>query len=359
MPDVISWEVASRVAKSVAGYYPQPPRSEIQSLESDLLSIFPEAEAQVAGATGLSVPGKATPLVMTRSEWAQANILSFKSTLTPILDQLAEKLPRWRMSNVSAGIAGVQLGAILGWFSSKVLGQFDVILADAGTEPNQDQVYFVAPNIISIEMKYGFDQKQFRHWIALHELTHRAQFNGVAWMRDYFKGLVQDSISFANPDPAAFMASLKKVYDKIREGKNPLDENGPIGIFASPEQMVTLNKITGLMSLLEGHGDVVMNRAGAIDILESVRFAEVFERRRNSRRGAAKLISQLFGTEAKMRQYHEGAKFVYRVEEVGGADLFQKIWERPENLPDIAEIRDPDLWIERLGTKSAGGILDI
>jgi len=59
-----------------------------------------------------------------------------------------------------------------------------------------------------------------------------------------------------------------------------------------------------------------------------------------------------------MRQYQEGAKFVHKVEEVGGAELFQKVWERPESLPDIAEIRDPDLWIERLST-TRGHILDV
>lgn len=359
MPDVISWEIASRVAKSVAGYFPEPPRSEVEKLESDLLSVFSDAEAQVAAATGLTVSGSARPLVMTRSEWAQANILSFKATLAPVLDQLAERLPRWRISNVSAGMAGVQLGAILGWFSSKVLGQFDVILADASGNLDEGQVYFVAPNIIGIEMKYGFDQKQFRHWIALHELTHRAQFNGVPWMRDYFRSLVQESISLANPDPSAFLAAVRKVFDEIREGRNPLDENGPIGIFASPEQMVVLNKMTGLMSLLEGHGDVVMNRAGANDILESVRFSEVFAKRRSSQRGVAKLISQLLGTEAKMRQYQEGAKFVTTVEEAGGTELFQRVWERPENLPDIAEIREPALWIERLSAKSVGGTAEI
>ncbi|NNN19705.1 MAG: hypothetical protein HKL84_07625 [Acidimicrobiaceae bacterium] len=352
MPDVISWEVASRVAKSVAGYFPEPPKSEIESLELDLISVFSQAQLQVANATGLNVAGSATPLVMTRSEWAEANILSFRTTLTPLLEQMSEKLPRWRMSSVSSAVAGVQLGAILGWFSSKVLGQFDVILADASGDFDDDKVYFVAPNIIGVEMKYGFDQKQFRHWIALHELTHRAQFNGVEWMRGYFKALLDDAISFANPDPSAFFAALKKVFDEIREGRNPLGELGPIGFFATPEQMGSLNKITGLMSLLEGHGDVVMNRAGANDILESVRFEEVFSQRRNSQRGLAKLVSQLFGIDAKMRQYQDGAKFVHRVEEVGGAGLFNRVWEHSENLPDISEIRDPALWITRLGARS-------
>ena len=48
MPDVISWDVASQIAKNVAGYFPEAPRSEIHSLEADLISVSPEAESEVA-----------------------------------------------------------------------------------------------------------------------------------------------------------------------------------------------------------------------------------------------------------------------------------------------------------------------
>ncbi|MCL5077220.1 MAG: zinc-dependent metalloprotease [Actinobacteria bacterium] len=348
MTELISWEIASKVANAVSGYFPDPPKSEMSGLESDLNAVFPDAQAQVAKATGLVVPGNASPLVMSRPEWVEANLSSFRQTLAPLLENLSKKSNKWPLTGVSAAIAGAQLGTILGWMSSKVLGQFDVILADANSDLDVDQVYFVGPNIISVEMKYGFDQKQFRHWISLHELTHRAQFNGVSWMRDYFKGLVEESISFANPDPAALMAGLKRVFEQIREGRNPLDDNGPIGIFATSEQLVSLNKITGLMSLLEGHGDIVMNRAGADDIVESNRFAAVLSQRRSSQRGISKLMSQLLGMDAKMRQYQEGEVFVERVEQAGGMELFNKVWENPENLPSAEEIRNPEKWIDRM-----------
>lgn len=348
MSELISWDVAAKVAKSVAGYFPQPPSAETVRLEMDLEDLFVVAQHQVSQATGLDVPGIAHPVVMDRSEWVDANLASFRVTLTPLLDQLSKKLPGWRLSGFSAGAAGVQLGAILGWMSSKVLGQFDVLLADAGADIDAGKVYFVAPNIISIEHKYGFNEKQFRHWIALHELTHRAQFTGVPWMNGYFRDLVQESLSFANPDPSAFLTSLRRIYEEVREGRNPLGDNGPIGLFATPEQLESLRKITGLMSLLEGHGDVVMNRAGAEDILESGRFAQVLSQRRNSQKGISKLISQLLGIDAKMRQYQEGEIFVHAVERAGGARLFNRVWERADNLPDADEIRHPSKWIERM-----------
>lgn len=348
MSELISWSVASKVARSVAYYMPGPPHTEVTALEADLIEVFPEAQAQVERATGLVVPGSARPKVLMRHEWTEVNITSFRRTLSPLLDQLAERAPMWRLGGVSAAVAGAQLGAILGWMSSKVLGQFDVILADANSELDLDQVYFVAPNIIAVEMKYGFAQRQFRHWIALHELTHRAQFNGVGWMKEYFSSLLKESISLANPDPSEFLAVLKRLFEEIRDGKNPLGENGPLGLFATPEQLVSIQKIMGLMSLLEGHGDVIMDRAGAGDIVESARFSEVLSQRRNSRRGISKLISQLLGIDAKMRQYQEGEAFVKTVESLGGEDLFRKVWEGPENLPDIREIRDPNTWIERM-----------
>lgn len=351
MAELISWEVAARVGKSVAGYFPAAPGPEVRSLESDLRSIFPEAQEQVTLATGLEVPSEASPLVMSRADWVEANIKSFKGTLTPLLDRLSDKAPRWPLGSASAFVAGAQLGTILGWMSSKVLGQFDVILADANNETDLDKVYFVAPNIIAIEMKYGFNERQFRHWIALHELTHRAQFRGVDWMRTYFQDLVQDAISFANPDPAVLFEGLKKVYAEIREGRNPLSENGPLGIFATEEQLESLSKITGLMSLLEGHGDVIMNRAGAKEILESTRFAQVLSRRRNEQRGLSRLMSQLLGLEAKMKQYQEGEIFVEAVEQAGGMKLFNRVWDQPDNLPNSTEIRNPSLWIERLTAK--------
>lgn len=352
MADLISWDVAGRVARSVSSYFPAPPAAEVASLQDDLNSMFEEASRQVESATGLSVPGRATPLVMNRPEWVDANVASFRTTLAPLLEQLSLKTPRWKLSSVSAGIAGAQLGAILGWMSSKVLGQYDVILADANTDIDSDQVYFVAPNIIGVELKYGFQQRQFRHWIALHELTHRAQFNGVEWMRDYFRDLVQETISFANPDPSALLAGIKKVFEEIRAGRNPIAENGPLAIFASPDQLASLNKVTGLMSLLEGHGDTVMNRAGASDIPESARFASVLSQRRASQRGIAKLMSQLLGLDAKMRQYQEGEAFVNAVELAGGAKLFSKVWLTPDNLPDADEIRNPTLWIERVSPRA-------
>ena len=107
------------------------------------------------------------------------------------------------------------------------------------------------------------------------------------------------------------------------------------------------------MSLLEGHGDVTMDRAGAAAIPSAARFSEVLRQRRNQARGPARLLQQLIGIEAKMRQYEEGERFIAAVEESGGPALLDNAWRGPEWLPSLEEIRDPAAWIARVGAAPA------
>ena len=111
------------------------------------------------------------------------------------------------------------MGVVLGWMSGRVLGQYDLLFAE-GDSP-QDAVYYVGPNIVSLERRHGFDPREFRLWIALHELTHRAQFTGVSWMRAHFLDLVERSVAIASPDPRQVMDALGRMAVDIRCGPQP------------------------------------------------------------------------------------------------------------------------------------------
>ena len=77
------------------------------------------------------------------------------------------------------------------------------------------------------------------------------------------------------------------------------------------------------------------------------RFASVLQERRQ-RRGAAKVVSSLVGLDAKLKQYEQGERFIEAVERAGGRELFAQVWQGPEWLPSMAEIRDPYLWAQRV-----------
>ncbi len=357
---LVDWAAAGRVAGWLAARKPLPPGYDPAALTADFEEATARAEGLVAAATGLQAPSGARARVTDRPGWAQANVASIQRLLGPTLTRLDEgRQARTANSPVPAGlqrgltvagraVTGTQLGLVLAWMSTRVLGQYDVLVTEELVE-DQDLVYYVGPNIVELEQRHRFDPAEFRLWIALHEVTHRAQFTGVPWLRDHFVALVDEGLEPFTADPGRVVVAVRRAAEEIRSGRSPLDDAGMLGLVAGPEQLEAIRRIQALMSLLEGHGDVTMDRAGADAIPGAARFSDVLRRRREQVRGPTRLLQRLLGLEAKFRQYAEGEHFVHRVEEAGGPGALDKVWRGPEWLPTLTEIREPDAWLARTG----------
>jgi coenzyme F420 biosynthesis associated uncharacterized protein len=346
----VDWGLAEKVAVRAAGREPFAESYHYASLTTDFTELTAIAEDQVAAATGLrSLSGTARARVTDRAGWVRANIASFQRLLRPITDKLDEQLASSPLSPITSRVAGAEVGMILGWMSSRVLGQYDLLVVEDEDPDDQDIVYYVGTNVIGLEKRFAFPPREFRHWLALHEVTHRAQFTGIPWMREHFLGLVQATMESVDPDPKQFVDALARAAGEVRSGRNPLDDGGVMAVLASPEQRLVLDRVSGLMSLLEGHGDVTMDRAGADQIPNAERFGQVLRQRRQQANPAIKVLQKLIGLEAKMKQYEQGERFIASVEEAGGVELLDRAWVDPANLPTISEIRDPGSWIARVG----------
>ncbi len=352
MTDPISWETAAKVASGLAGRQPPVADYERRALEADFVELTAQAEELVQAETGLrSLAGPARSRVADRRQWVEANVASFRRLLRPVTDKLGEQLDRpGRLAIMpvaaSQHVAGGQVGLLLGWMSTRVLGQYDQLLIEEEDPDDQDIVYYVGPNVLSVERRYGFPPHEFRLWLALHEVTHRAQFTGVPWMREHFKSLLDHTLSGVDVDPRHLLDAIRRAAEGIRAGRNPLDEGGLLSVLASPEQYAGIQEIGGLMSLLEGHGDIVMDRAGADRIPNAARFSRALRERRRQK-GVTKVLSVVVGLDAKLRQYEQGERFIEAVEAKGGRDLLNRVWEGPQWLPSWPEIRSPDRWIAR------------
>jgi coenzyme F420 biosynthesis associated uncharacterized protein len=234
--------------------------------------------------------------------------------------------------------------------STRVLGQYDLLVLEDEQPEQQDLVYYVGPNILALEKKYSFPPREFRLWLALHEVTHRAQFTGVPWLRQHYLGLVEEVLDVADLDAKRLLDGLRRAADEIGHGRNPLAEGGLPALLASPEQRGVFSRLNGLMSLLEGHGDTTMDRAGAARIPSAERFARVLRQRRQQANPLLKLVLQAVGFEAKLAQYEAGERFIEAVEAEGGPQLLDRVWERPEHLPTLDEVGEPGRWVARMRT---------
>jgi coenzyme F420 biosynthesis associated uncharacterized protein len=354
--DPIAWDLAERVATRVAGKEPLADSYLYGTLQPDFEELTAQAEELVSAETGIrSLAGPARARVTDRAEWVKANIASFQRLLRPVTAKLGAALDnppsigpiKIPVATVGRSLTGTQVGLLLGWMSTRVLGQYDQLLIEDENPEDQDIVYYVGPNILALEKRFAFPPREFRLWLALHEVTHRMQFTGIPWMREYFLSLIDSTLAGVDPDPKRFLEALRRCVDQVREGRNPLDDGGLLSLLAGPEQYEAIQKVGGLMSLLEGHGDITMDRAGADRIPSAERFSRVLRQRRQQH-GPMKIITTLVGLDAKLRQYEQGERFIEAVEAEGGPALLARVWEGPEQLPTMPEIRAPELWIARI-----------
>ncbi len=349
MADVVDWELAERIAVRASGREPFADSYHADSLEPDFAELTTLAEELVTAETGLrSLAGPARGRVTDRAGWIHANVASFQRILNPVTDRLGKKIGG--PSAVAMRAAGaLEVGLLLGWMSGRVLGQYDLLVAADENPEDQDVVYYVGPNILGIEKRFGFPPREFRLWLALHEVTHRAQFTGVPWMREHYLSLIDKMLSSADIDPVKLLGALKRAVDEVRAGRSPLAEGGIAHLLATPEQRLVLDQIGGLMSLLEGHGDITMNRAGIGHVPSAERFARVLQQRRTTANLVQRTIQRLLGLEAKLHQYQAGEDFITEIERLAdGKDALEPVWRGPTWLPTLAEIRDPQEWVDRV-----------
>ena len=229
---------------------------------------------------------------------------------------------------------------MLGFLGCKVLGQFDPFHETPG---EQGRLLLVAPNIVHAERELDADPHDFRLWVCLHEETHRVQFTAVPWMRDHLRSR-WPVVGAVQTDPGEMLGE--------RSSKSatscPARPTAACSTWSQPGAAEVIERITGVMSLLEGHADVVMDGVGPEVIPSVAEIRRKFTQRRKGVGGLDKLLRRLLGLDQKMAQYRDGAVFVRAAIDKVGMEGFNAVWAEPANLPTKQEILDPALWIARV-----------
>ena len=315
----ISWETAATTAVRLVPPGPTPGPREAARVVADLRRAAEQARGHVREITRLDVPGDGATLVVDRASWIRANLDSF----APVVDDLHVP-PSGRLATSALGrgwgrlgeeSAGHLVGGVLAALAPRVLGQFDVFHALHGAG-GAGRLLLVAPNIHAIGQRLGLVAGDFRLWVCLHEETHRLQYARAPWLAPHLAGLV-----------------------------------GTAMVGSDSEVDSATDAITALMSVVEGHADMVMDQVGpgVIPTLPTIRTR--FDRRREGRPGLARILGRLLGMEKKLQQYKEGAAFCRHVQQQVGIDRFNRVWDAPERLPDLYELRHPEAWVQRVGLR--------
>ena len=342
----VDWEFAKTTGRTFVPAGPTVTRAEAEAEVAAIRTAARVAREPVAETARMQTPPDAPDaLVVDRATWIAVNADSMSALLDPTFDAMIAKRggnpPGATAVAFGGKVTGAEAGALLAFMASKVLGQYD--LAPGGTPA----LLLVAPNILSIATELGVDRDDFRKWVCMHEETHRVQFTANPWLRDH---MVEQARSLAvdlAPDPERLHEIAGRLAEKLpdlfREGST-----GVADLFTTPEQRDKLAGLTAVMSLLEGHADVVMDDVGPAHIPTVAHIRARFSERRKGGGTPDRLLRRLLGLEAKMRQYRDGAVFVRGVQEKVGVEGFNAIWTSPDTLPLAREIEEPESWVRRV-----------
>jgi len=345
MSDPIDWDLATATAARLAPKGPELPPEETRAAVRMLRDLAHEAVAPVAAVTGLVAPVSSSAVVVDRPGWISSNVTSMRLVLSrwEVLAERTEAAPAVVRSLGSRGTA-LQLGAVLAWMSGKVLGQYEAF-TETG-EPGR--LLLVAPTIVSIERQLEVPSRDFRFWVCLHEETHRVQFGAVPWLSGY---LADRITALLEASDVGTREALQRIvafgYALVRSLRSDSDVS-VVEAIQTPAQRVIFDELTALMSLLEGHADVVMDDVGPAVVPSVELIRQRFSQRRQQPGTLDTVARKALGMDAKLRQYSDGARFVRHVVERVGMPGFNAVWASPASLPSRVELHDPDAWLERV-----------
>ncbi|UED85596.1 zinc-dependent metalloprotease [Streptomyces profundus] len=377
--DLVDWNLAVSTATRFARPGPEVSRDEARAVVAELREHAVAAEHHVRSYTGLDAGTLDTPvLVVDRPGWIRANVAGFRQVLQPVMGRMRERregMPAGALLTAVGGkVTGVEVGMLLAFLSSRVLGQYETFAPPTPGLPAGEggaqagRLLLVAPNIVHVERELGVDPHDFRLWVCLHEETHRTQFTAVPWLRDHLESEIQAFLSEADVDPATLVERFRQAAQSVsgrgqdespkEEPRESAKEAGGLGIVdlvQTPRQREILERLTAVMSLLEGHADHVMDAVGPQVVPSVAEIREKFTKRREV--GAGRLdraLRRLLGMDAKLRQYKDGERFVRTVVERTGVAGFNKVWTSPNTLPTKDEIADPEIWLARVRPEGQG-----
>ncbi|HMO56473.1 MAG TPA: zinc-dependent metalloprotease [Roseiflexaceae bacterium] len=346
----VDWEQARRIAQLVS-QSDQAPLIDRTGRSLQYAAMVRQSEPLIAEYMGAQLPAPISRVyVVDRREWLEANVASFGAVFDPIEELYSDATARHGalgalFGEINGRIVGTQLGALLGYLARRVLGQYDLSLLSPDPE-QRGALYFVEPNIAMVQRQLGLGDADFRLWITLHETTHVFQFEAFPWVRPYFNQLLREFLSQVSDQLTSLSGGMIGLLERIA-AREPIDRHW-IEMMLTPQQRQIFDRIQALMSIVEGYSNHTMNAIGTRLLPEYQQIEERIKVRQLRRPVIEELFNRVTGMDLKLAQYQQGEAFFNAVVAARGRAYANRVWERAENLPTMAEIRDPQRWLSRM-----------
>jgi len=365
----VQWELARQLAVAGAaesGNDPEPAQAARAGLE-DALRV---AELQVVDFTGLEPANDLLRVELARrADWIAGAIDAYRPLVESAASRLQDALARAMTDQVQPDdgsdtplaalglgspeelirqlgplLQATQIGQVFGFLAARVLGDHDVGIPRAPTGP----IGFVLTNIERVEADWSLDPREFRTFVALHQVVHRLQ-SERPWLPDYAARVVDDFLSTMTIDVDAIQqrfASLAPADPESLQAAFGGEDDAMFGVVLDDEQRLKLDRIRALVGAVEGHGDHVATTIGARLLGTYPRIEEAMRRHRDDEE-LDPLFARLLGADVGREHVDLGRRFCDTVVELTDETTLTRMWTDADALPGLAELEEPRLWLAR------------
>ena len=336
---LLDWEEVRRVARSRTGERGERDAAADAARARAYDAMAAELAPLMAEVCGSPVEGYPGFQVIDRRGFVDRNLVIVQRLFEPV-ERLRARIPESRVTALGRRGLSRYVGELFGFLSRRVLGQYDPVLMlappAAGAAVDDTALYLVEPNVAAFEAQQEVPPDNLRRWLVLHELTHAWQFESHPWLREHIGSLMNEVLmnelvglaDESSPSPARVLGVLPRVVGS---------------------QLRAVQRVQAVMSVCEGYSNFVMHRVGVAHLEDFDRLEAAFHERKAQRSALERLVLAVTGISMKMRQYEVGERFAEAVTARGGLALLNRVWDGPEWMPSGRELREPDLWLRRVG----------
>lgn len=347
-------EIARQVAEAMAAQIGPDPGAEPGAARAYADSVR-NAETLLAGYTRLQVDEPALSVLLTRSQWTQGTLDSWRWVLEHLAARFTAAMDDPAQAEVAAGqqaliahvvplLMGLQAGTLIGHLSHEALGRYDLPI------PRDDdgRLFLVHANTELVAAAYGFDGSDLQAWLALRESARHLVVSSTPWAIRYLRSALIELVDSIELDLGDMEKRLMDLQTEGVEALQGLRSDQVLPVVQTPRHAMAHDRLQAFVAVFEGYATHAAQQVGSEVIADEAKIAEGMSRREASPSEGKTALTSMLGLALDRSQRTAGVTFCAAVVDRKGIDALNALWDAPDNLPSLVEIRDPFEWIDRV-----------
>jgi putative hydrolase len=349
----INLVIAEQIATALVGEAPAGPTD--RAAAQDHVDAVRSAERLVAGYTRLSLTEPFTTQVLTPNEWVATTLTAWRWLLEQMATGFSSAFDQQRgltdaqqnpdaLGRVVPLMMGMQVGTLLGHLARDALGRYDLPLP----RDDEGRLFLVHSNAARIAADYGFDQKELLQWLAVKDVARHLVATQHPWVEKYLRSALKDLVAATEIDMPEMERKLTELQSQGVEAMAGSGLQDALPILRTAAYQQALERVQATVAILEGYAHAASSAVAGEVISSAAKITEGMARHAASPSEGKTALGSLLGIGLDRSLQAAGVTFCAATIDLKGIGSLNRLWDAPDNLPAVAEIKDPFLWMERV-----------